>query len=108
MGQKTETVSFRLNNDVLKLIDRERSPFGISRGEWIRGLVVNHLQNNPVDKLAAELVEVRRTVLEQTTDVHLLHDSIRRLAYMLMTQAEPLSPVEAKEGVQKLFQRTST
>lgn len=106
MRQQTETVSFRLTSDVLKLIDRERSPFGLSRGEWVRGLVVNHLQNNPVDKLAEELVEMRQVIHGQTIDVHSLHDSIRRLAYVLMTQAEPLSPSDAKEGVQKLFQKT--
>ena len=105
MSRPSETVSFRMSTDIGRLVDRARTPFGLSRGEWVRALVTNHLQNNPVDKLAEELIELRQAVLEQKVESDSLNDSIRRLAYMLLTQADPLTPDSAKQSVQKLFHR---
>ena len=102
MSRPSETVSFRLNSDVGKLVDRQRKPFGLSRGEWVRGLVTNNLQNNSVDQLAKEIIELRQTVRDES---EALHDSIRRLAYLVLTQADPLTPDKAKDEVQKLFHR---
>lgn len=105
MKRPSETISFRLNDEVAKLVDRARGPFGISRGEWVRGLVINHLQNNSVDQVSGELIELRQSVLGLQAGSQSLQDSIRRLAYVLLTQSEPLTPAQAQEGVAKLFHR---
>lgn len=107
MKRPSETVSFRLSTDVAKLVDRAREPFGLSRGEWVRGLVINHLQHDETNQIASELVELRQSVLEVRSDSQSLQASIRRLAYALLTQGEPLSAQEAHEGVIKLFGRNN-
>lgn len=105
MKNRSETVSFRLNSEVAQLVDRARGPFGISRGEWVRGLVINHLQNDQIDKLAEELIQLRRTILDIHADSQSLHDSLRRFACVLLKQSEPLTPEMAEEGVRKIFGR---
>ena len=105
MSRPSETVSFRLNTDVGKLVDRQRKPFGLSRGEWVRGLVTNHLQNNSIDEIAKELIELRQVIRNEPES---FHDSIRRLAYLILTQGDPLPPDEAKNKVQELFPRNQS
>lgn len=65
MKNATSTISFRAPNQMLQQIDRQRAPFGISRGEWVRGAVQHYLQQLETPQEAETLATVREDILHR-------------------------------------------
>ena len=80
MRQKTETVSFRADTELLKAIDDQRHHFQISRGAWVRGIVITwlnqiHLENQThrpnQDQLEAVGNQLERVLRNQAKSLYL-------------------------------------
>ena len=88
--------------DLLRLIDEAREPFGASPGEWVRGVVSNHLQSGRPD-LDRESC-VRSTLEQLVSEQQLTRSGLMRLASVLLTDRGTRSPANAKEIVQRCFE----
>ncbi len=72
MRKKSETIAFRADTDLLKKIDEQRVSFGISRGDWVRGIITTWLnlieqnkQIEPADTVSlSDLHGQLNTILE--------------------------------------------
>ncbi len=91
----SETVGFRANAELLKLIDRERERFGVSRGEWVRGVISAQLFKESQENNAARLEELQNLVKESCQAIK-LHD--RKLAAALFTVLTEVGEMEAGEA----------
>ena len=97
----TATISFRANPDLLRLIDEAREPFGISSGEWVRGVVSAHLRSDKPDPNRE--TEIHSMLEHLAADQQLTRTGLMRLAYVLLTDRGTRSPEEAKGIVQRCF-----
>ena len=89
MRKQTTTIAFRIDKDVLREIDIQRKPFGTSRGEWVRGIVItwlNLIQQNrqiapadsaTIDALSSKLESISRN---QAKSVYLLLTAIGNIS----------------------------
>lgn len=55
MRRRTIPISFRVDEDVLRRIEDECKPYGISRGDWVRGVVISRLHAADQTELLAQL-----------------------------------------------------
>lgn len=103
MKVRTETVSFRADPDLLKLIDDQCQRFGISRGNWVRGVVLAHLHRsaNPVDPVDLGPVERKLDGLERLLD--LLKTDLARSLFFVLTRVGEMPVGEAREFVRSKF-----
>ena len=104
MRTHSETVSFRADTDLLKLIDAECKRFGISRGSWVRGAIQAHFvrQETPIEQIDLSLLTEKLDSLEQHFD-GVRHDTAKSLFYVL-TRVGQIPADQAKELVRSKFQ----
>ena len=97
MRTHSETVSFRVDQDLLRLIDKERSRFGISRGSWARGAIVSHLHHLPgaTDEQKSQNLDERFDALESLLDS--LAGDVAKSLYFILTRVGEMSTEEAKD-----------
>lgn len=98
MRRRTEVVSFRATDDLLRQIDAARALLDISRGDWARGVIQGHVLQSDQQLVHDELTELRSEVLQLTDAVTTLHRALMKASYLLLTHGK-LSPDEAKELV---------
>jgi hypothetical protein len=103
MKRSSETISFRADTDLARLIDTARSPFGISRGDWVRGVVIAQLHRGEASDLDVHVTDLRKTLEELQTDAHRLQTQGRRMMFTLLTLLGHVPSDEAKTIVQKVF-----
>lgn len=106
MATPSQPISFRVPSATLKQIDARRNPFGISRGEWVRGIVLQHLAGSDanslsaqIDGLAAGQSEFNRTAEQQRKD-------LARLLFLVLTELGNLPRDVAKQVVVERFLQT--
>ena len=99
--QPSGTISFRVDADLLRLIDEARKPFGASPGEWVRGVISNHLQSSGTD--LDRKSGVRSALEELVSEQQLTRSGLMRLAYVLLSERGTRTAEEAKEVVQRCF-----
>src|SRR4051794_36912460 len=75
------TIGFRAGDELLRLIDKERERFGVSRGEWVRGAISALLFAERENTMA--MLEELRALVQQSCDAARGHD--HRLAAALFT-----------------------
>ena len=68
MNRPSETISFRATKEVLRMIDTARSAFGLSRGDWVRGVVTAHLHQERMETVTRSLVDLRLSLDEILAD----------------------------------------
>lgn len=70
MKTRSEIVSFRADLDLLKQIDAMCSQDGISRGSWVRGVIIAHLHplNSDAGPVDLAPIENKLTSIEQRLD----------------------------------------
>ncbi len=91
----TETISFRLDADVLRLLDQQRQPYGSSRGEWVRGAVTNMLDGN-VASHSHEIEHIAEKLDETFTR---LEDQLAITLYIILVSVGGIPADQAKETV---------
>ncbi len=105
MKKRTKSVSFRLADDMLKLLKERADAVNLSHGEMARSLVISSLCGSPSDdqSVALDRLEVaQKELLEQ------LGKSDKKLAYLLyvlLIQIGKIDPSEAKVTVKQEFLR---
>lgn len=101
MKRRSETVSFRADEELLRLIDEARKPFGISRGDWVRGVTQSQLlgRNDQLDLTPLTALQSGQEELVQ--GVGKLYTGLARVLFVLLTQVGQLAAEEAKEIVRK-------
>jgi len=101
MGRKkrpSETISFRLDANVLRVLDHHRQAFDVSRGEWVRGVVTNLLDGNTpgnneqIEQLSSELA----------ASVKLLRTDLSAVLYVILVEVGKV-PAESAKGCVREF-----
>ncbi len=106
MKTKSENISFRLDTELIRKLDRKREPFGDSRGQYARRMVVASLLHQHDEALLLHMTGLRQSLASLDDELHLQHDhvltAVRRLAFLMLTAKTPLSIEQAKEFAQHL------
>lgn len=103
MKRKSQTIGFRVPNEIADSIDEARKAFGISRGDWVRGVVVRSLaavntqDDSQLDDVRCQL----QSIFDNVTTNRL---ALKRVAYSLLVQAAQLSTDDAKQLTRSLFE----
>jgi hypothetical protein len=97
------TVSFRADENLTRLIDEARSLFGVSRGHWVRGVVIGHLHRADPTEFNDQFVELRQTLQELCEESQRAQARFRRLSFALLTLVADITSAEAKAIVEKIF-----
>ncbi|MBX3412612.1 MAG: hypothetical protein KF708_07985 [Pirellulales bacterium] len=98
--KRTETVSFRADEDLLRLLDQSRSRFGVSRGEWVRGVVQANLYATEHESLNERLSDIEQAVARILSRQEAFSLNQARSLYAILTLTGNLSADDAKAVVQ--------
>lgn len=100
MRKKTETIAFRADDDLLRLIDKERDIYGLSRGNWVKAIVISwlHHQGRGIEDLAQEL----KSLSGQIETVRL---DVAKAVYIQLTFSNVASDEEAREIIRSQFSK---
>lgn len=101
MRKKTETIAFRADEDLLKLIDKEREIYELSRGNWVKAIVISwlHHQSKGFEDVAKEL----RSLSGQIETVRL---DVAKAVYIQLTHSNVASDEEAREIIRSQFSKS--
>ncbi|TWU62363.1 hypothetical protein V7x_40920 [Crateriforma conspicua] len=106
MSTPSETISFRLPGELVRKLDKQRDPFGDSRGDYSKRIVITHLQRDQHDEVGQQILELRQSVALLDDDLNdhstSVMRAVRRLAFALLTSSEPLSVDKARELVRHI------
>ena len=87
MKRRTEIVSFRADEPLLKRIDSARKPLILSRGEWVREVVITRFHDVDDVQQWPELANALLQADERhTLQIEQLYVNVRRQFIILMTQ----------------------
>lgn len=100
MRPPTETVSFRADAELLKLIDAERARFDLSRGHWVRGIIESHLLQPNRQFDPAPILDRMEAFERHFTDVR--QDTAKAL-YFILTRIGKFPGEQAKELIRAHF-----
>lgn len=110
MRTPSETISIRMDQEQLKLLDRRRHPFGDSRGEHIKRMIIDQLLRVEQTQLSDNIVRLRAALDEvddrQDRGMTKLNENLRRLTYVLLTTAGGLVADEAEQAARRVFPPT--
>lgn len=107
MKRKSETVSFRLPFDILKLLDHECDAFNISRGDFARTVLTNRLTSAEEETRKVEADKLL-TILESVqSEVKMTERKLARLLFLLLTTVANISADEARKITKEQFLRHS-
>lgn len=97
MKKVTSTISFRATPEILQQIDRQRSPFGLSRGEWVRGVIHQQLERVGQSREGG-LMEVACDDIEAiTAEVAKIDTNVTRSLFILLTLLGNIPAEQVKE-----------
>ncbi|MCY2990843.1 MAG: hypothetical protein NTY19_23645 [Planctomycetota bacterium] len=99
MRRKTTPICFRAPEDLLSRVDEERKPFGISRGDWVRGAISARLFVAKPGPDAAQMEELAQSVHRLEDEIATLKTNQARVLYILLTSIGALDPETAEEIV---------
>jgi hypothetical protein len=96
--ERSETVSFRLQPALVRLVDLQRARVGnISRGDWVKGLISNHLYREEQEDFAGKLGELQ----ESLESIQASQSEFRRLGlrcvHLLLATIADIDSKEAKQ-----------
>jgi hypothetical protein len=99
MKNTSDTISFRAPNDMLLQIDRQRAPFGLSRGAWVRGAIQQNLEQREQPREGELLEAAREDVATVAAEVAKIGSNVTRSLFILLTLLGNLPAEQAKEIV---------
>ncbi len=91
----SQTISFRLDADTMRILDQQRQPFNVSRGEWVRAVITNLLDGNGPPQSQA----IEKYALELAGQVTTLQTQLNTVLYVVLVELAEMSPEEAKDIV---------
>lgn len=94
MTGKSETVSFRLDPEMLKHLERAANVIGVSRGEYAKQLVNAGLTNSYAETTKSLLLELRH-------DLRLLREEHITATNALLIAAGKTTPEQALDFIEK-------
>jgi len=103
MKHPSDTISFRADTELARLIDSAREPFGISRGDWVRGVVLGHLHRGDTTDVNDQLADLRTTLERLLDDVRQSQQGLSRMLFAVLTLIGRMPPEEAKAIVHKVY-----
>lgn len=102
--QPTETIATRFGHDTLGLLDKARKPFGDSRGDHMRRLVIAMLERDTDSELIRRLEELQASVANLEIEVQKNQRSMRRMLYAILVTIGDVNASHAHEIAGKLFE----
>jgi hypothetical protein len=94
------SVGFRASPDLLRLIDRERERFGVSRGQWARGAISSLLFGERENTMGA--LEELRTLVEQSYELSKAQNlRLAAALYTILTEVGQMDANDAKAMVRR-------
>ena len=99
----TTTISFRVNAETRSMIDAARKPFNISPGEYVRGIIIQSLDQRLGQGQIDDAVELRQAVSDLMAENQSLQQSLRRLSFVLLTRLGDMPADAAREAVRHIF-----
>lgn len=102
----TTTISFRVNAETRSMIDAARKPFNISPGEYVRGIIIQSLDQRLGQGPADDAVELRQALSDLMAENQSLQQSLRRLSFVLLTRLGDMSADAAREAVRHIFNQS--
>jgi hypothetical protein len=103
MKSTSEPVSLRLSTAVLAQIDARRAPFGISRGDWVRGLVMQTINGGDSAAVSAQLDGLATAVQDIQEAFDGGRKDLARLLFLLLTELGDMGGDDAKQLVVSRF-----
>lgn len=100
MTGKSETVSFRLDHDMIKQLSRCADLLGVSRGEYAKRLVIEGLTNSFADTAKSLLLAIRH-------DLSLLREEHLTSTNALLVTAGKMTPDKAVEFIDRVMLKKS-
>lgn len=101
MRRKTVPIAFRAPEDLLSRIDEERKPFGLSRGDWVRGVITARLFEDKDDPRNAQQTHLAEAVQRLEDEVATLKTNQARLLYIALTCIGDLDPETAQQLIRE-------
>lgn len=103
MKTRSETISFRADLDLTKMIDDACARFGISRGSWVRGVVIAHLHEHEDRAESLELTPILERLHALENRCESLKGDTARSLFVVLTMIGNVPKDEAKELVRSKF-----
>lgn len=101
--KKTETVSFRADEDLLRLLDNVRHRFGISRGEWVRATVQAELLQTRQESADIRWAEIDRGLEQINVSLESIAKNQARALFAVLTLVGQMPADEAKQLIRAQF-----
>jgi hypothetical protein len=99
MSKRSQVVSFRAEEDLLRLIDQARANFEISRGALVRGITQAHFHARDDEPILAQLSDVRDALARQDGEIVKLQTNLARMLFAVLTVVGEMDPEDAKRIV---------
>ena len=102
-ASRSQTISFRASEDLARLIDRERAPFELSRGTFVRGLVSGQLLATQQQEQTARLEELHRQIETLAAALERGRREQRKSLFLILTRIGGIEGAEAKQMLRDFF-----
>jgi hypothetical protein len=99
MRKRSQVVSFRADEDLLRLLDQERGNFEISRGALVRGITQAHFHARDDEPILALLNDIRDNDARLDAEIVKLQTNLARVLFALLTVVGEMSSEDAKQIV---------
>ena len=103
MRRKSETISFRADEHLMRLIDAERDVFGVSRGDYTRGVLTAHVLRNRESEINQRLIELDQSIRQLEDQLLSQTRLLNRMTLAMLTVIGNLPPDEARTITTKVF-----
>ncbi len=99
--KRSETISFRADEDLLRLIDQARALFGVSRGEWVRGVVHADVYRSKEAATDLRLSEIDRAMEEFRQSLDRLTTNQAKSLFAILTVVGDVAADDARKLIQQ-------
>ncbi len=99
----SEIISFRADEELLRQIDAACVECQLSRGTWVKEVVIHRLHERQAAVTQDDLLRVTERLESLTTQVDGLRPQLAKLLYFLLTRVGTLPHDQAKELVRTKF-----
>ena len=99
MKTRSETISFRADQDLLKRIDIESKQFELSRASWVRGIITSHAFRDQEPRLAEIPEEVQLSIEEMKLQLEELKMKLATATLIVLSKVGDIPIDEAREIV---------
>ncbi len=103
MATASQPISFRVPPAILQQIDARRKPFGISRGEWVRGIVIQNLAGTDANALSAQIDGLAAGLSELIQKADSQKADLARVLFLLLTELGNLPRDDARNLIVERF-----